>query len=144
MEREMNISSYYFCSIDVTYYSVRDILSILLIFINFLFVNNNNLFFFFLKTSWNFHNWLFQRYDLDLSLFERMVMAREREFGREGAMKNGSLVTLSTQRRMRPEIANLIRIPLYPNLLDAEEVKHYPDVKGIQETEMERERERER
>lgn len=60
-----------------------------------------------------------------------MVRAREREFGREGAMANGSLVTLETQRRMRPDISNLIRIPIYPNLKDAPEVMNYPDVEGM-------------
>lgn len=58
-------------------------------------------------------------------------MAREKEFGKQEAKKNGSLVTLSTQRRMRPNISELIRITLYPHLLDAEEVKNYPDVKGM-------------
>ena len=68
---------------------------------------------------------------MDLSLFERMVHAREKEFGRSGAMENGSLVTLETQRRMRPEISNLIRIPIYPNLQDALEVLDYPNVQGM-------------
>jgi hypothetical protein len=73
------------------------------------------------------------RYNLDLSLFERMVTAREKEYGNKAA-QNGSLVTLTTQRRMRPEISNLIRVPIYPGLQDAENVMKYPDVKGITTT----------
>lgn len=73
------------------------------------------------------------RYNLDLSLFERLVKLREAEFGKR-ARENGSLVTLSTQRRMRPEISSLIRRPLYPQLEDAPNVRAYPDVKGKQST----------
>jgi hypothetical protein len=86
---------------------------------------------------------------LDLSLFERLVTLREKEFGKK-AMQNGSLATLTTQRRMRPEIANLIRVTLYPKLLDAEAVQHYPDVRGKilkfieRDREVERDRDRER
>ncbi|KAL6075671.1 NFX1-type zinc finger-containing protein 1 [Balamuthia mandrillaris] len=39
--------------------------------------------------------------------------------------------TLNTQRRMRPEIADLIRSFLYPNLIDGENVKSYPPLKGF-------------
>lgn len=38
---------------------------------------------------------------------------------------------LATQRRMRPEIADLIRPAVYPNLRDAPHVKGYPSVKGM-------------
>lgn len=54
---------------------------------------------------------------------------REVEFGTR-AKENGSLVTLSTQWRMRPDISNLIRVPLYPTLLDADAVMNYPNVRG--------------
>jgi len=59
-------------------------------------------------------------YDLDVSLFERLI-------------DNGfPVTTLSTQWRMRPEIADLARITLYPNLLDSDTVKNYSSVKGMQ------------
>ncbi|KAI5476602.1 hypothetical protein MNV49_007489 [Pseudohyphozyma bogoriensis] len=38
---------------------------------------------------------------------------------------------LQTQRRMRPEIANLVRNTLYPKLLDHDTVTSFPDVRGI-------------
>ncbi|CAN0245240.1 unnamed protein product, partial [Ectocarpus sp. 13 AM-2016] len=38
---------------------------------------------------------------------------------------------LATQRRMRPEIADLIRPAVYPNLKDARQVQKYPAVKGM-------------
>lgn len=38
---------------------------------------------------------------------------------------------LATQRRMRPEIADLIRPAVYPNLKDAPQVQKYPPVKGM-------------
>ncbi|KAJ3035349.1 hypothetical protein HDV00_004049 [Rhizophlyctis rosea] len=40
---------------------------------------------------------------------------------------------LTTQRRMRPEISDLIRRTLYPHLIDAENVERYPDVRGMQD-----------
>lgn len=38
---------------------------------------------------------------------------------------------LMTQRRMRPDIADLIRPAVYPNLKDAAHVLGYPSVKGM-------------
>lgn len=38
---------------------------------------------------------------------------------------------LATQRRMRPDIADLIRPAVYPNLQDAPQVESYPSVKGM-------------
>lgn len=38
---------------------------------------------------------------------------------------------LATQRRMHPDIADLIRPAVYPNLQDAAHVKTYPAVKGM-------------
>lgn len=40
-------------------------------------------------------------------------------------------VTLTTQYRMRPEFANLIRPTIYKDLLDDDSVKQYPNVKGM-------------
>ena len=45
-------------------------------------------------------------YNLDVSLFERLASAAPRPAV--------PLVTLSTQRRMRPAIANLVRSTIYP------------------------------
>jgi len=62
-----------------------------------------------------------QGYNLDISLFERLVCTGNRL----------PIHTLSTQRRMRPEISSLIRTSVYPGLLDHESVKTYPDVLGM-------------
>nr|XP_034329289.1 NFX1-type zinc finger-containing protein 1-like [Crassostrea gigas] len=57
-------------------------------------------------------------YNLDVSLFERMV-------------KNGmECDCLKYQHRMRPTISKMMRI-IYPELEDDEVVKTYPDIKGI-------------
>lgn len=56
---------------------------------------------------------------MDISLFERMIN------------NNLHSVTLTTQYRMRPEIANLIRPTIYKELEDNENVLHYPDVLGM-------------
>lgn len=56
---------------------------------------------------------------LDVSLFERLV--------RQG---NLPVHQMLVQRRMRPSIAELIRSTIYPDLVDADCVKHYPDVAG--------------
>ncbi|OQR83744.1 hypothetical protein ACHHYP_14331 [Achlya hypogyna] len=61
-------------------------------------------------------------HDLDMSMFERLV----------GTAHSG-LVTLHTQRRMAPDICDLIRFPLYPRLADGPNVLDYPRVKGFQE-----------
>jgi len=60
-------------------------------------------------------------YDLDKSLFERLA---------DGPLKK-NLVTLTTQRRMRPMIANLVRNTLYPKLSDHISVSGYPPVGGM-------------
>ncbi|KDO27432.1 hypothetical protein SPRG_07020 [Saprolegnia parasitica CBS 223.65] len=59
-------------------------------------------------------------YDLDISMFERLVETA-----------HGGLVTLHTQRRMAPDICDLIRIPLYPQLEDGPNVSTYPRVLGF-------------
>ncbi|CAM9147741.1 unnamed protein product [Discosporangium mesarthrocarpum] len=61
-------------------------------------------------------------HDLDMSMFERLV--------HEGRVP---VQTLSTQRRMRPCIADLIRPAVYPNLADAPTVLEYPNVKGMRD-----------
>ncbi|KAG0254458.1 hypothetical protein DFQ27_006824 [Actinomortierella ambigua] len=61
-----------------------------------------------------------RQYNLDRSLFERLVTT---------AKVPSSLLT--TQRRMRPEICDLVRHTLYPELIDGERVLTYPDVFGM-------------
>ena len=62
---------------------------------------------------------LARKYNLDVSLFERMI--------------NNHLTchSLNTQHRMRPEIADIMRI-IYPNLVDDASVKKYDNITGIQ------------
>ncbi|KAG0210173.1 hypothetical protein BGX28_009613 [Mortierella sp. GBA30] len=63
-----------------------------------------------------------QHYNLDLSLFERLVSAQ----------KNALPASeLTVQRRMRPEISSLIRNTLYPNLEDGNDVSKYPSICGM-------------
>ncbi|CAI5506821.1 unnamed protein product, partial [Closterium sp. Naga37s-1] len=59
-------------------------------------------------------------FDLDVSLFERLALSRRLP-----------VYTLATQRRMRPEIADLIRCTIYPDLQDHPLVRGYPDVRGM-------------
>ncbi|KAF9952376.1 hypothetical protein BGZ72_006326 [Mortierella alpina] len=61
-----------------------------------------------------------RQYNLNRSLFERLVNT---------AKLPSSLLT--TQRRMRPEICDLVRYPLYPELVDGEKVFGYPNVPGM-------------
>jgi len=63
-------------------------------------------------------------HNLDLSLFERLVL----KYRQEGS---STLITLDTQRRMRPVIADLLRFTLYPKLRDAGCVFDYPPVRGF-------------
>jgi hypothetical protein len=58
-------------------------------------------------------------YDLDCSLFERLVTSKLPS------------VALEVQHRMRPEISRIIRAQTYPRLRDHDNVKRYPDVKGV-------------
>ncbi|KFH66126.1 hypothetical protein MVEG_08227 [Podila verticillata NRRL 6337] len=63
-----------------------------------------------------------KKFNLDKSLFERLVTS----------VKNPlPMSVLTTQRRMRPCISNLIRGPLYPDLEDGKEVRSYPPVCGM-------------
>jgi AAA domain len=57
-------------------------------------------------------------YDLDCSLFERLVTNKLPS------------VTLEVQHRMRPEISRIIRAQTYPRLRDHESVFEHPAVKG--------------
>ena len=58
-------------------------------------------------------------YNLDISLFERLIRA-----GIPHA-------TLEIQHRMRPEIARLVHPCIYPKLIDHESVKNYETVRGV-------------
>ncbi len=59
-------------------------------------------------------------YDMDRSLFERLVDDRAAQSS-----------VLSTQYRMRPEISELVRRTLYPNLINAEPTLAYPAIRGM-------------
>jgi superfamily I DNA and/or RNA helicase len=61
-------------------------------------------------------------HNLDISLFERLCTSPTNRI---------PSTLLTVQRRMRPSIANLVRIPLYPELLDHETVQGHPDVMGM-------------
>ena len=61
---------------------------------------------------------LAKKYNLDLSLFERMINNKV------------TYESLEYQHRMRPEIANIIRL-IYPYLKDNEQVLNKPDIRGI-------------
>ena len=65
-----------------------------------------------------------QQYALDTSLFERLVTATA-----GGARLPFS--RLDTQRRMHPEIAELVRSTLYPTLSDAPSTLEHPQVAGL-------------
>lgn len=64
-------------------------------------------------------------YSLDMSLFERLVQPPHPDDVRL------PFSVIETQRRMHPDIAELVRSTLYPQLKDAEEVKGYPEVVGM-------------
>ena len=61
--------------------------------------------------------------NLDISLFERLCA------GGTGQILPSTRLTV--QRRMRPEIADLVRKTLYPELLDSKDVENYPNVTGV-------------
>uniref|UniRef100_K3X2E8 NF-X1-type domain-containing protein n=1 Tax=Globisporangium ultimum (strain ATCC 200006 / CBS 805.95 / DAOM BR144) TaxID=431595 RepID=K3X2E8_GLOUD len=69
-------------------------------------------------------------YNLDISMFERLVGERV-DTTTGGAKVPGSLVSLHVQRRMRPEICDLVRCTLYPKLADGPQVYEYPDTRGF-------------
>ncbi|PRP78349.1 hypothetical protein PROFUN_11389 [Planoprotostelium fungivorum] len=70
-------------------------------------------------------------YKLDVSLFERLFVSCRERHGEEGMMEDGRMSLLTTQRRMRSEIAQLMRVTLYPQLEDGDNVKGYPHVRGM-------------
>ena len=59
------------------------------------------------------------KYNLNISLFERMIMIK------------GSQNQLEHQHRMRPEIAQLITPSIYERLFNDKCVYDYPDIKGF-------------
>lgn len=63
-------------------------------------------------------------YQLDRSQFERLSVGEQ---GRPPF----PVAQLNVQRRMRPEISELIRETIYPRLIDHETTKHLPDVVGM-------------
>lgn len=66
-----------------------------------------------------------EQYSFDVSLFERLVDS-------ETPMGAGlPFSTLTTQRRMHPSIAQLVRDTLYPELTDAPSVSQYPSITGV-------------
>ncbi|KAI4852697.1 hypothetical protein E4T44_01320 [Aureobasidium sp. EXF-8845] len=65
-----------------------------------------------------------QQHALDTSLFERLVTATD------GGVRL-PFSRLDTQRRMHPEIADLVRSTLYPILSDAPSTKEHPPVAGL-------------
>ncbi|XP_055532191.1 NFX1-type zinc finger-containing protein 1-like [Wyeomyia smithii] len=62
---------------------------------------------------------LSKRYQMDISLFERMIK------------NNVNAALLTEQHRMRPEIADLIRPTIYRELTDSEEVRCRPNIRGM-------------
>lgn len=65
------------------------------------------------------------QYSLDVSLFERLV--NPPHHGDPKLPFN----TLQTQRRMHPQVSELIRETLYPSLEDGGSVSEYPEVRGM-------------
>lgn len=66
------------------------------------------------------------QYSLDVSLFERLVQPSHLNDARL------PVSVLETQRRMHPSIAEMVRSTLYNSLKDADNVKEYPEVVGMQ------------
>jgi hypothetical protein len=67
-----------------------------------------------------------KQYSLDVSLFERLIKSTSGDI-------HIPLTTRKVQRRMHPSIAELVRIPLYPDLEDHPSVSEYPDVNGMRD-----------
>ncbi|KAF2088004.1 P-loop containing nucleoside triphosphate hydrolase protein [Saccharata proteae CBS 121410] len=65
-------------------------------------------------------------YKLDRSQFERLAVG-------EDGQPPFPLAQLNVQRRMRPEISNLIRQTMYPNLIDYSTVETLPNVVGMRQ-----------
>ncbi len=69
------------------------------------------------------------KYNLDISLFERLCSSGVRSTTNEPM--EFPFAQLNVQRRMRPDIADLVRRPLYPTLKDHSDVEEYPEVPGM-------------
>jgi len=69
------------------------------------------------------------KYNLDVSLFERLCFSGVPSTSAETF--KFPLAQLTIQRRMRPGIADLVRIPLYHELKDHQDVQEYPSVAGM-------------
>lgn len=65
------------------------------------------------------------KHALDVSLFQRLVQPPYDDDPRL------PYSTLETQRRMHPSISQLVRVPLYPRLVDGGAVADYPEVVGM-------------
>ena len=70
-----------------------------------------------LRPSLNVHR-LSYLFNLDISMFERLIN------------NNFENVMLRSQRRMRPEISEIVR-QIYPGLQDDQRVKNFSSVRGI-------------
>ncbi|KAI9816467.1 MAG: hypothetical protein M1827_001599 [Pycnora praestabilis] len=68
-----------------------------------------------------------EKYALDVSMFERLVKPYL------PGQPSVPYSTLRMQRRMHPSISQLIRMTLYPNLLDHPDMIDYPGVSGLKE-----------
>ncbi|GAB1204252.1 hypothetical protein APSETT445_002902 [Aspergillus pseudonomiae] len=78
------------------------------------------------------------KYNLDESLFERMVNLRPPDFHRSGGQATSAVdsvrfpvAQLDSQRRMHPSIASLVRQTLYPDLCDHPKTSSYDEVAGL-------------
>jgi AAA domain len=69
------------------------------------------------------------KYNLDISLFERLCTSGIRSTTEDNL--KFPFTRLTVQRRMQPDIADLIRRPLYPELEDHPMVHTYPQVPGM-------------
>jgi superfamily I DNA and/or RNA helicase len=69
------------------------------------------------------------KYNLDISLFERLCASGVRSTTTSNLEFPFSQLTV--QRRMRPDIADLIRLTLYHSIEDHPSVQDYPQVPGM-------------
>src|SRR5947207_9465518 len=67
-------------------------------------------------------------HNLDVSLFERLCSA---DISPSHHDVRFPVTQLAVQRRMHPDIADLVRLPLYKELLDDDSVCHYESVAGM-------------
>jgi superfamily I DNA and/or RNA helicase len=68
-------------------------------------------------------------HSLDISLFERLCVSSTSPSS--ATQLKFPLTQLTVQRRMRPEIADMVRMPLYKELIDHVSVSEYPPVMGV-------------